>query len=258
MPKDNRKCQLWDSDVEQRHAEEVHFSAYLTAFSIDRIFHQVAAAAKRAQEEYKRAHPETNDADIKVDIPKAPPKRVVCNNPNHHHHHHHHQLPPLPDILRAVDVPGMGAPIPLQRAPGHAFIYPGMLEPAPLLYHPPPPAMLPHNIAAMAPAPGAAHLLVPAPAPRPANPRHRRRQLPAPVRAVDHLAPRVQAPLYNPPPQAHAHDLRRNPRRNVAAAAEEMVMLAHGAGAGILGEGMRRAHHVDRAQGRPVKVERHR
>ncbi|KAG5635251.1 hypothetical protein H0H81_011937 [Sphagnurus paluster] len=47
------KCLLWDQ-VEQRHAAEVK------------------AAAERALEEYKRANPDVDEKDIKVDIPAAP------------------------------------------------------------------------------------------------------------------------------------------------------------------------------------------
>ncbi|KZT66207.1 hypothetical protein DAEQUDRAFT_696012 [Daedalea quercina L-15889] len=50
---DPNKCQLWDS-VEQRHSQEV------------------TAAAKKAMEEYKRAHPETSEEDIKVELPPQP------------------------------------------------------------------------------------------------------------------------------------------------------------------------------------------
>ncbi|KAH9922385.1 uncharacterized protein B0H18DRAFT_1018159 [Fomitopsis serialis] len=51
--KDPNKCELWDS-VEKRHSEEV------------------TAAAKRAVEEYKRAHPEVAEEDLRVDLPPAP------------------------------------------------------------------------------------------------------------------------------------------------------------------------------------------
>lgn len=86
------------------------FTKYIPSFLLTEGL-QVIAAAKRAQEEYKRAHPEINEADLKVDLPKAPPKQgPVCNNPNHHHHHHHFP-PPMPNNI------GMGLPmdLPLPR-----------------------------------------------------------------------------------------------------------------------------------------------
>lgn len=96
-PKDSKKCQLWDS-VEERHAQEV------------------AAAAQRAQEAYKREHPEVNEADLKVDLPPPPPKpAVVCNNPNHNHHHHHHAMPlPPPPPLVGRDIPPPPHMVPMQ------------------------------------------------------------------------------------------------------------------------------------------------
>ncbi|KAJ6596999.1 hypothetical protein DFH09DRAFT_972809 [Mycena vulgaris] len=48
------KCALWDA-VEQRHAEEV------------------TEAAKKALEEYKQAHPEIDEDNLKVDLPAMPP-----------------------------------------------------------------------------------------------------------------------------------------------------------------------------------------
>ncbi|THH12108.1 hypothetical protein EW146_g7819 [Bondarzewia mesenterica] len=47
-------CPLWDA-VEQRHSDEV------------------TAAAKRALEEYRIAHPDVDEKDIKVDLPPPPP-----------------------------------------------------------------------------------------------------------------------------------------------------------------------------------------
>lgn len=210
---------------------------------------KVAAAARRAQEEYKRAHPEVNEADINVDLPKALPKRAVCNNPNHHHHHHHHPLP-LPAGLRAAAGPFMGVPAPLHRAMGHAFIDPRMPPPQ-LAFNPlaaPAGLVRAHPYVALAPPP------VPAPPARPAQPRRRHHRAPVPAPApVPAEVPLLPVPLVMP--AAAAHDLRRNPRRGVALVAEDMVRLAAGAvGAGVLDEGIRRPH---RAHGRPVKVERH-
>ncbi|CCM00543.1 uncharacterized protein FIBRA_02577 [Fibroporia radiculosa] len=51
---DPKKCTLWDS-VDQRHSDEV------------------TAAAKKAIEDFKKAHPELADDDIKVDLPPPPP-----------------------------------------------------------------------------------------------------------------------------------------------------------------------------------------
>ncbi|KAJ7109483.1 hypothetical protein C8R44DRAFT_635668 [Mycena epipterygia] len=48
------KCALWDA-VEQRHAEEV------------------TEAAKKALQEYKLAHPDIDEENLKVDLPVAPP-----------------------------------------------------------------------------------------------------------------------------------------------------------------------------------------
>jgi len=61
-PADPNKCQLWDS-VEQRHSDEV------------------TAAAQKALEEYKRAHPEVAEEDIKVDLPPPPPPAGPSNAP---------------------------------------------------------------------------------------------------------------------------------------------------------------------------------
>ncbi|KAL6307320.1 hypothetical protein BKA93DRAFT_727613 [Sparassis latifolia] len=57
---DPAKCLLWDS-VEQRHSDEV------------------AAAAKKALEDYKREHPDVNDQDIKIDIPPPLPAAGPSN-----------------------------------------------------------------------------------------------------------------------------------------------------------------------------------
>ncbi|KAJ3476622.1 hypothetical protein NLI96_g11032 [Meripilus lineatus] len=85
-PGDAGKCLLWDS-VEKRHADEV------------------AAAAKRAIEEYKRDHPDIEEKDLQVELPKAPPA-----GPSNTHGlpvmppplprvWMHHGLPPLPANL---------------------------------------------------------------------------------------------------------------------------------------------------------------
>ncbi|KAI0691586.1 hypothetical protein C8Q76DRAFT_634530 [Earliella scabrosa] len=47
----SKKCPLWDASVEGRHSDEV------------------TAAAKKALEEYKRAHPELDEKEIAVDLP---------------------------------------------------------------------------------------------------------------------------------------------------------------------------------------------
>ncbi|KAI0689014.1 hypothetical protein BC835DRAFT_280334 [Cytidiella melzeri] len=98
---DPTKCDLWDS-VDKRHADEV------------------IAAAKKAIDEYKQAHPEANDKDLHVELPKpvagpsntppgaaghVPPMRAPRledyrvgprADHHHHHHHHHHPHPPAP------------------------------------------------------------------------------------------------------------------------------------------------------------------
>ncbi|KAH9926626.1 uncharacterized protein BXZ73DRAFT_19576, partial [Epithele typhae] len=53
---DPKKCPLWDAsgNVETRHNDEV------------------AAAARRAAEEYKRAHPDVDERDLAVDLPPPP------------------------------------------------------------------------------------------------------------------------------------------------------------------------------------------
>ncbi|KAI0713080.1 hypothetical protein C8T65DRAFT_739128 [Cerioporus squamosus] len=52
---DLKKCTLWDASVEGRHSDEV------------------TAAAKRALDKYKRAHPELDEKDIAVELPPPPP-----------------------------------------------------------------------------------------------------------------------------------------------------------------------------------------
>ncbi|KAH9942854.1 hypothetical protein B0H21DRAFT_511019 [Amylocystis lapponica] len=59
---DANKCTLWDSSVEGRHSDEV------------------TAAAKRAMEEFKEAHPELSEEDLKVDLP---PPAAGPSNPAH-------------------------------------------------------------------------------------------------------------------------------------------------------------------------------
>ncbi|KAK0207116.1 hypothetical protein DFS33DRAFT_645375 [Desarmillaria ectypa] len=72
----SKKCLLWDS-VEVRHSDEVK------------------EAAERALAEYRRDHPDIDEADIKVDLPKPPPLQQV-QDPFHHAYHHqlHMALPP--------------------------------------------------------------------------------------------------------------------------------------------------------------------
>ncbi|KAI0742253.1 hypothetical protein C8Q80DRAFT_1108089 [Daedaleopsis nitida] len=53
--RDPKKCPLWDSSVEGRHSDEV------------------TAAAKKALEDFKRAHPELDEKEIAVDLPPPPP-----------------------------------------------------------------------------------------------------------------------------------------------------------------------------------------
>ncbi|GJE95558.1 hypothetical protein PsYK624_117440 [Phanerochaete sordida] len=227
-PKDQSKCPLWDTDVEARHADEV------------------AAAAQKAQDEYKRAHPEVNAADIKVDLPKAPPKRG-CNNP-HCPQHGRYALPPGG---HPVAGPAMAGPVALHRADAYLFrlregiMLPDALPPAgfdprgavayaqglPLLAHPPPPPQpLPPNI-------------VPDPL---RGRRHRPVVLPPP-------APVMPLPAHVP----LLRDVRRNPRRH--AAPDHLVQIAAGHGVlDALHEGVRMPDHAERAHGRPVKAVRHR
>ncbi|KAK0443954.1 uncharacterized protein EV420DRAFT_1017265 [Desarmillaria tabescens] len=72
----SKKCLLWDS-VETRHSDEVK------------------AAAERALAEYRRDHPDIDEADIKVDLPKPPPPQPV-RDPYHDAYHQqlHMAMPP--------------------------------------------------------------------------------------------------------------------------------------------------------------------
>ena len=54
------------------------------------ITSQVAAAAKKALEEYKRAHPEVDEKDFAVDIPQP------AAGPSHPNPHAHVVPPPRP------------------------------------------------------------------------------------------------------------------------------------------------------------------
>ncbi|KAJ7709797.1 hypothetical protein B0H17DRAFT_238676 [Mycena rosella] len=73
--KTGAKCALWDA-VEQRHAEEV------------------TEAAKKALEEYKQAHPDINEDNLKVDLPVIPPAPP----------------PPVPGIPAYPGLPAMNYP----------------------------------------------------------------------------------------------------------------------------------------------------
>ncbi|TFY56114.1 hypothetical protein EVJ58_g7836 [Rhodofomes roseus] len=99
--KDPNKCELWDS-VEKRHSDEV------------------TAAAKKATEEYKRAHPEVTEEDLKVDLPPAP----VAGPSN-------------------APVPGM---LPRAVPPPLPFVFFGNqpIDPGPAFFMPPPPPAPPH------------------------------------------------------------------------------------------------------------------
>ncbi|KAI0944200.1 hypothetical protein AcW1_001960 [Taiwanofungus camphoratus] len=76
---DPNKCQLWDP-VENRHNEEV------------------AAAAKKAMEELKAAHPDIDEADVKVDLP-PPPAGGPSSANNRHFPLGLHAIPALPRVL---------------------------------------------------------------------------------------------------------------------------------------------------------------
>ncbi|KAK0491629.1 hypothetical protein IW261DRAFT_1324475 [Armillaria novae-zelandiae] len=69
----SKKCLLWDS-VDVRHSDEVK------------------AAAERALAEYRRDHPDVDEADIKVDLPKPPPPPSQQMQDLYHQHQHipHH------------------------------------------------------------------------------------------------------------------------------------------------------------------------
>lgn len=195
---------------------------------------QVAAAARRAQDEYKRLHPETRDSDMKVDLPAAPPKPAGCGHPHHHHHHHHHQhhanahvpvaLPPM----AALELPYMALP-PVPRGFGIAGPIP---PPAALGYIPAVADVLRRGaVAVFAPPPPPpplrrAHARVnhPLPPPPPLPPVQRRAHL---VRA-DHLPPR---------PPAHAERVRQELEARQAAVEEYR-------------------QHRRQAQGRPARAVR--
>ncbi|ETW80698.1 hypothetical protein HETIRDRAFT_476396 [Heterobasidion irregulare TC 32-1] len=93
------KCPLWDP-VEKRHADEV------------------AAAAKKALDDYKRDHPDIEEDEIKVDLPPPPAGAAgllfgAVGVQNHAH------APPYQHLMQAA-APGiarMPAPPPQPRAP---------------------------------------------------------------------------------------------------------------------------------------------
>ncbi len=57
---------------------------------------QVKVAAERALAEYRRDHPDIDEADIRVDLPKPPPPPAQQIQDLYHqhqqHHAYHHQL----------------------------------------------------------------------------------------------------------------------------------------------------------------------
>ncbi|KAK0190321.1 hypothetical protein F5146DRAFT_1043758 [Armillaria mellea] len=86
----SKKCLLWDS-VDVRHSDEVK------------------AAAEQALAEYRRDHPDIDEADIRVDLPKPPPPpapapalRMQDLYHRAYHHHLHIGLPP------GVNIDGYG------------------------------------------------------------------------------------------------------------------------------------------------------
>ncbi|KAJ7741519.1 hypothetical protein DFH07DRAFT_837532 [Mycena maculata] len=103
------KCALWDA-VEQRHAEEVK------------------VAQEKALEEYRRDHPDVDEANLKVDLPVAPPA-------------------PARGVFAGVHVPGIGAiHLPygngMQAAMVHAQGWMAQLQyPVPPVPPPAPPAV---------------------------------------------------------------------------------------------------------------------
>lgn len=113
--------------MEQRHADEV------------------TAAAKKAQEEYKLAHPEIEEADIKVDLPKqaggvannprAPPPVPARREPVPDHIIY----APQPPYFAAAHAPPVVRPVPLGVYPPHAQVG-GYYQdvPVPVIHHPPP------------------------------------------------------------------------------------------------------------------------
>ncbi|EKM52792.1 uncharacterized protein PHACADRAFT_261421 [Phanerochaete carnosa HHB-10118-sp] len=142
-------------------------------------------------------------------------------------------LPPLPPPLPLL-------PPPYNPAAAAAFAH---VHPNAALAHPPMPVLAPPALPARL------------------RRRHRHGAAPAPVPVAAPPPPALPVMPPPPPPQLLAHDPRRNPRRNAALAAEDMVRLAAGAGvldAVVLGEGIHRPHRADKARGRPIRVERHR
>ena len=142
---------------------------------------QVAAAAKLAMEEYKREHPDVEDKDMRVELPKAPVagpsnQRAAIAAPavHHHAHHAHHAhahmpqliahrqiLPPLPapplfGPAHMVQLPGLqvgivggGMMVPqvqyVDRGPGYQVninFEPRQMPAVPGLRQPPPPAQV--------------------------------------------------------------------------------------------------------------------
>ncbi|TBU39099.1 hypothetical protein BD309DRAFT_873009 [Dichomitus squalens] len=95
------KCALWDaSGVEGRHSDEV------------------AAAAKRALEEYRRAHPEIDEKDLHVELPPPPPPPAPgparVGAPAHPH------LPPHPQGVAQAHVHQGFAGVQMRVARAHA------------------------------------------------------------------------------------------------------------------------------------------
>lgn len=88
--------------MEQRHTDEVSVLIHHATQS-SHLFFQVIAAAKRAQEEYKRNHPEVDDKDLQVELPKAAPAPGAA-------HQHRHGVP--------MPMPGMGMPAMYEGLPG--------------------------------------------------------------------------------------------------------------------------------------------
>ncbi|CAL1697818.1 unnamed protein product [Somion occarium] len=109
VPADKTKCPLWDS-VEQRHSDEV------------------AEAARKALEQYKREHPDVDEKDIRIDIPKAPAPASAPAIPGHPNVHIRAppvplpaHLPPFPPLAAPVRMPGPVPQVPMALPQFHPF-----------------------------------------------------------------------------------------------------------------------------------------
>ncbi|KAI0739759.1 hypothetical protein C8Q80DRAFT_1200487 [Daedaleopsis nitida] len=111
---DLKKCPLWDSSVEGRHSDEV------------------AAAAKKALEDFKRAHPELDEKEISVDLPLPPPAAAASSR--------NEGIP----LARAPLPAGIHVPL-INAVPGSAHLRAHEAQWRNNLVNPPPQPVLQHH-----------------------------------------------------------------------------------------------------------------